>query len=134
MRGISITLGFFVAGSIAGCSSGDNIDQPSGRNPAANAISIVVGAQTKASGAFSPNPLTISLATNTLGLVDWWNDDHTSYGNNAVIHNITADDRSFTSGEMAPGNQFEASYGAPGTYSYHCSIHPTMKGTVIVTP
>jgi plastocyanin len=133
-----LVLGFLPAGSIAACSSDSgDINQPSGRNLPANAVSIVVGAQAKGTQAFDPNPLTISLASITGGTVQWFNDDHTnsSYdGNTAVVHNITADDDSFSSGPLQAGSTFEAEFAAPGTYSYHCSIHPGMRGTVTVTP
>ena len=138
MRGLSMVRYLVTAGFLAGCSSdGSNIDQPSGGGTlAANAISIVFGAQTKGPAAFDPNPRTISLASSTGGTVQWFNDDHNtnSYGSTAVTHNITADDGSFTSNKLAPGTSFEATFDTPGTYGYHCSIHPTMKGTVTVTP
>jgi plastocyanin len=140
MRGLSTMCYFLVTAAIAGCSSnttdGGDINQPSGPKLAANAISIVLGAQDKRTAAFNPNPLTISLASSTGGTVTWFNDDHTSssYGSNSVTHNITADDGSFTSGELVAGTSFDATFDAPGTYGYHCSIHPTMKGTVTVTP
>jgi plastocyanin len=138
MRGLTLVFGLLAVGSIVGCASdGGDINQPSAPKLPANAVSIVVGAQAKGTQAFDPNPLTISLASSTGGTVRWFNDDHTnsSYdGNTAVVHNITADDDSFSSGPFEAGTTFEASFGAPGTYGYHCSIHPTMKGTVTVTP
>ena len=140
MRGLNTISYLLVAISLAGCSNdstdGGDINQPGGRTLAANAISIVLGAQEKRTAAFNPNPLTISLASTTGGTVQWFNDDHTtsSYGSNAVTHNITADDGSFTSGELVAGASYSATFDTPGTYGYHCSIHPTMKGTVTVTP
>jgi plastocyanin len=120
---------------LAGCSNyGDDINQPSGRKLPGNGVSVVVGAQTKGVAAFDPNPVTISLAS--FSTVIWFNDDDASgaYGGGGTAHNITADDGSFASGTLSPGSSFEGSFSAPGTYGYHCSIHPTMKGTVTVTP
>ena len=120
---------------LAGCSSdGSDINQPSGRKLPGNGVSIVVGAQTMGTAAFSPNPVTISLAS--FSTVVWFNDDDAGgvYGGSGTAHNITADDGSFASGTLPPGSSFEGTYSAPGTYGYHCSIHPTMKGTVTVTP
>jgi hypothetical protein len=49
--------------TLAGCASdGGDINQPSGRTEPVDAISIVSGPQNKGAAAFSPNPLTISLA------------------------------------------------------------------------
>jgi plastocyanin len=133
MSRVQFLLGVLGVASLAGC-SGDstNINQPSGLPP--NGISIVVGAQNKGTAAFSPNPLTIAFANG--GVVKWFNDDGTagSYGTTGTAHNITADDGSFASGTLPPGQSFEATFTAAGTYHYHCSIHPAMKGTVIVTP
>lgn len=129
---------FFLVGALAtttlwGCGSdGSNINQPSGHP--GNSISVVRGAQTKGTGAFAPNPFTITLAGG--GVVQWFNDDQTEgpYGGSGVTHNITADDNSFVSGALAPGGSFKVTFSAQGSYPYHCSIHPTMKGTVTVTP
>ena len=50
----------------------------------------------------------------------------------SVSHTITSDDGKWDSGELAPGQQFTLTLPQPGTYAYHCSIHPFMQGTVIV--
>jgi plastocyanin len=121
--------------AVAGCASdGGDINQPSGRKEPATAVSIVSGAQNLGSGAFAPNPVTVSLATSHV--VQWTNNDQQegSYGTTGTTHNITSNDGSFTAGSVAPGNSVQATFSAPGTYSYHCSIHPTMVGEVSVTP
>jgi plastocyanin len=128
-------VGFCAVASLAGCASDStDINQPSGRTLPADAVSIVLGAQTKGNAAFTPNPLTISLANG--GVVTWFNDDQSSdsYSSRGTSHNITADDGAFASGNLPPGATFEATFSAAETYGYHCSIHPTMKGTVTVTP
>jgi plastocyanin len=130
----------FVASALvllAGCGSSTDSNTPPARNLPDNGISIVLGAQTKGTSAFTPNPLTVSLASSTGGLVEWCNDDHTGGadgGGAGIIHNITADDGSFSSGELAPGSTFETTFAKARSYGYHCSIHPTMKGIVTVTP
>jgi plastocyanin len=127
---------FLAIALLAGCSNygGSNINQPSSPKVTGNGVSIVAGAQTRGTAAFTPNPITISLAN--FSTVVWFNDDEASgaYGGSGTAHNITADDGSFASGTLQPGSSFEGSFSAPGTYGYHCSIHPTMKGTVTVTP
>jgi plastocyanin len=98
-----------------------------------NSVSIVAGAETKGTGAFVPNPLTVSVN----GVVRWYNDDDAAAGGpygggSGTRHTITADDNSFLSGNIIPGGTFEHTFAAAGTYPYHCSIHPTMKGTITV--
>jgi plastocyanin len=48
-------------------------------------------------------------------------------------HTVTADDKSFDSKGLGNGDTWTHTFTKPGTYSYHCSAHPFMKGTIIVT-
>ncbi len=45
-------------------------------------------------------------------------------------HTVTADDGSFNSGNTAPG--FLVAPTTPGTYPVHCTVHPSMHGTLTV--
>jgi plastocyanin len=38
----------------------------------------------------------------------------------------------FDSGPLAPGATFDVTFGAEGTYNYHCNIHPNMQAKVVV--
>ena len=71
--------------------------------------------------AFSSSSLTVASGTK----VTWTNND-------ATAHTVTADDGSFDSGNIAPGGTYSHTFSAQGTYAYHCSIHTTMKGKVVV--
>lgn len=81
-------------------------------------------------GAFDPNngegfvPPEIGVSSEG-NIVSWINDDSTE-------HTITADDGSFDSGPISPGDTFDNTFDAPGDFGYHCSIHPFMTGVVIV--
>jgi plastocyanin len=82
------------------------------------------GATVKASMksiAFQPGRIEIPMGTT----VAWTNND-------AVQHTVTAVDRSFDSGNMAPGASWPHTFTKPGTYQFFCVVHPFMKGTVIV--
>ncbi len=35
-------------------------------------------------------------------------------------------------GDLSPGDSFSFTFDRPGTYTYFCSIHPNMKGTIVV--
>jgi len=55
-----------------------------------------------------------------------------NFDDKGVTHTVTADDGSFDSGKMADG-EFKHAFDHPGTYHYHCQIHPDkMMGTVMV--
>lgn len=47
-------------------------------------------------------------------------------------HSVVADDGSFRSDSLAAGAAFTHRFDAPGTYRYHCGIHPSMTATVVV--
>jgi plastocyanin len=59
-------------------------------------------------------------------MVTWYN------GSGEPAHTVTAADGSFDSGRMVGGSSFSFRFSDPGTYDFACSIHPAMKGVVVV--
>lgn len=57
--------------------------------------------------------------------VEWTNRD-------GVVHTVSADDGSWGSGAIQPGESWSARFDRPGRYPYHCGPHPFMQGMVIV--
>jgi plastocyanin len=56
-----------------------------------------------------------------------------TWHNTALIpHTVTALDGAFGSGRIEGGASFSYTFTTPGTFAYMCTIHPTMKGTVVV--
>ena len=50
-----------------------------------------------------------------------------------AAHTATADDKvTFDSGALTHGQQFRWVAAKAGTFPYHCTFHPWMKGTVTV--
>lgn len=47
-------------------------------------------------------------------------------------HDATADDSSFQSPEIRPGRSWKFTAVKKGTFSYICTLHPTMKGSLTV--
>ena len=47
-------------------------------------------------------------------------------------HTVTADDGSFDSGTLQPGESYSHTFQSAGMVPYHCSIHPFMTGSVTV--
>jgi hypothetical protein len=72
--------------------------------------------------AFNPS----SVAVDAGATVTWTNQDSTA-------HTVTADDGSFDSGTLAAGASFSFTFTSAGTVSYHCTIHPNMVGSVVVS-
>lgn len=51
-----------------------------------------------------------------------------------ITHDIVGDTGSFNTGALAPGaTSAPVAMSTAGAYPYHCSIHPTMVGTLNVT-
>jgi plastocyanin len=73
---------------------------------------------------FSYIPATITVAPGER--VTWTNNER------SVPHTVTSDSDVFDSGRLAPGATFSFTFTTPGTYTYHCAIHPYMHGTVVV--
>lgn len=88
-------------------------------------ISLPVRAQTVSitiqNFAFSPATITIPAGTT----VTWTNQD-------TVAHTATSDTGAWDSGTLATGQSYSHTFDTPGTYPYHCTIHPFMKATIIV--
>ena len=87
-------------------------------------VSIPSGAGTDTSSpGYSPDTITVVIGVNNT--VEWVNNDN-------MPHTVTATNKLFDSGNMNPGDTFSYTFTSPGNYSYGCSYHPWMKGTVIV--
>ena len=71
---------------------------------------------------FSPQTLTIKKGTT----VTWTNKD-------LARHTVTVDDNSFESSFFGQGEIYSHTFNDVGTITYHCSPHPYMKATIIVT-
>jgi plastocyanin len=75
--------------------------------------------------AFSPNTLSVKVGTT----VTWTN-------NTSAPHTVTSDGgdpASFNGSLPGTGATFSFTFTTPGTYKYHCSIHPYMTATITVS-
>lgn len=75
--------------------------------------------------AFAPASTTVKVGTT----VTWTNQDSASH--NVVETDGQAGPQSST---LANGQSYSFTFAKAGTYHYHCSFHPSMTGTVTVTP
>lgn len=72
--------------------------------------------------AFLPATVTINRGTT----VTWTNQD-------SAPHQIVSDAGSIISSQvLSSGDTFSLVFDQVGTYAYHCAIHPSMKGTIVV--
>ena len=84
-------------------------------------VTIVSDASTLGDKAFQPNPLEIPAGSTVI----WTNDD---FG----IHMVTDNDGAFDSDTLRPDDTFEFTFDKIGSYDYHCALHPSMVGRVVV--
>jgi plastocyanin len=70
---------------------------------------------------FQPGTINVFVGTT----VAWHNDSGTP-------HTVTSDTGLFDSREIRSGMSFRYTFNQPGTYPYHCAIHPQMRGTIVV--
>jgi plastocyanin len=128
---LTLTLGLLaLAVTLAAC--GSSMNSPASPSPTPNPtpnpnpgtganVTITIASDSGAQS-FSPNPSTLTAGQT----VAWYNAD-------SVVHDVTADDGSFTTGAIAPGaTSGPIAMEAAGTVTYHCSIHPSMVGSMSV--
>lgn len=109
--GLSLAALLFVA---AGCYS--KTTTSSTTTGAGNAVSI-------ANLSFSPTSLTVKKGTSVI----WTNND-------SATHTVTRDGADGpSSGSIENSQTYSFTFSQTGTFTYHCSIHPSMSGTVTVT-
>ncbi len=91
--------------------------------PAGPALAAGAGV-TIANFAYTPARVTIAAGQSVL-----W-----TMGGDPEQHTVTPDvTGAFTgSGILDSGQTFQVTFETPGTYPYHCQLHPFMKGTVVV--
>lgn len=72
--------------------------------------------------AFSPADLTVNLGDTVV----WTNKD-------SVAHTVTSDSGTELDSPQIPNGQtYSHKFATAGTFTYHCSLHPSMKGTITV--
>lgn len=73
---------------------------------------------------FTPPQITVAKG----GSVTWTNND-------SITHTVVDDLSNVggpNSGDIAPGQSYSFTFNKTGSFQYHCSIHPSMRGTIVV--
>ncbi len=98
-------------------------------------LNMTVGASTKTTDAYAPNPIRLVIGVNNS--VEWFNGD--LQGGVGVSHSATsrttvAGKAVFDTGILSGGDTSQILVlTAVGTYDYYCVVHPTtMRGTIVV--
>ena len=70
---------------------------------------------------FSPATLTVQAGSK----VTWVNEDD-------IPHAVAASDRTYKSQVLDTDQAFSHTFNEPGSFEYFCSLHPHMKGLIVV--
>jgi nitrite reductase (NO-forming) len=108
----------------------DNMANNTSAASGGNSVTIAPGSSTPSNGKFfEPETLTVSKGST----VTWTNGDstlHTVTSGSAESGNSGTE---FDSSYLAAGKTFQHPFSTSGTFDYYCTLHPYMKGKVIVT-
>jgi plastocyanin len=117
VTGNATTMSGNMTGNATGGSAGDS-------------VTISPGSSVPSNGKFFvPETLTVSTGTT----VTWTNGDstlHTVTSGSAESGNSGTE---FDSSYLAAGKTFQHQFGTAGTFDYYCTLHPWMKGKVVVS-
>lgn len=90
---------------------------------AANSPAQIVNCTATTPWCFSPNPIRITVGS----AVTWTN-------TTAPTHTSTSNTGVWDTGSIGSGQTSRAiTFNTPGTFAYHCSFHPGMTGSVVVS-
>ncbi len=112
-----LVAGFALVAALGACGGSD---QPSGSKQTTKAVSIM-------GFLFTPEKLSVTAGST----VTWTNSDD-------IEHTVTsgtpeAPTTEFDSGNKTKGQTFSHTFASPGTFSYFCNNHKSMRGEVTVS-
>jgi len=102
----------------------NNSNQTSSNNTSANSNQSAAGEVSIQNMMFTPSQITIAKG----GTVTWTNNDSTTHTVVDDLSNVGGPN----SGDIAPGHSYSFTFNKTGSFQYHCSIHPSMRGTIVV--
>ena len=114
---IALTHKSYSPSSSSTYSSNSNSNQSASNQPASGTIDI-------RNMMFTPSQITVAKG----GTVTWTNNDSTTHTVVDDLQNVGGPN----SGDIAPGTTYKFTFTKTGSYQYHCSIHPSMRGTIVV--
>ncbi|MCA1667269.1 MAG: cupredoxin family copper-binding protein [Thermomicrobia bacterium] len=109
------------SGTYGGTYGGGSYGNVTTANTAPAAAATNTNSVTIANFAFAPKSITVAPGQ----MVTWTNKDSTT-------HTVTEGKGAWDSKNLAPGATFQQKFDQAGTFTYHCAIHASMTGTVVV--
>ncbi len=118
-----VLLAAAAAMSASACGSSGSNANPAGPSGGTSTADVTVGIQgDRGNQSYSPSPVTMRVGQT----IAWHNND-------SITHTATQDGGSFNTGNLNAGaTSTPATMSTAGTFTYHCTIHPGMVGTITV--
>jgi plastocyanin len=116
MRAVLLGSSVVAALTLAACGGGGGDSSPTSSS-GDDAVTIIVNGQNGAQS-FSPNPATAAGRMTVFRNTD------------SIVHRVVLNDGSIDTGDIAPGATSRAVLMPSAGTNYHCSIHPSMIGSV----
>jgi plastocyanin len=125
LRIVLLTLLLVGLAALAPGCGGDDDSPPTGPGGGGTAADVTISIVGNAgSGSYSPNPRTVTVGQT----VAWKNND-------TMTHTATDDGSAWSTGNIGAGaTSAPITMGTAGTFTYHCTIHAGMTGTLTVNP
>jgi plastocyanin len=130
VRRTLVSFGLLLVLSLAACggSTGNVPANSSSSEPSVGTAGVNLG--TAAVKISATDQLTFDPAMQTAhvgDIIEWSNTA-------SVMHTVTFDSQpSLSDPSLAPGGVWEVKFTTAGTYQYHCTIHSSMVGTIVVS-
>lgn len=105
-------------------SSSNNLSPRTGSQAGSSSQSATNGTINIKNMMFTPSQITVTKG----GTVTWTNNDNTTHTVVDDLSNVGGPH----SGDIAPGQTYSFTFNKTGSFQYHCSIHPSMRGTIVV--
>jgi plastocyanin len=140
-RILALIVGLALAGALVAACSGDD-DDVADTEPTAAATSESASDTPDAAVADPPVPDESATSASTITIASFAFDGVTEVpvgttvtvvNDDTATHTWSAEDGTFDSGALAPGDSFEFTFTEAGEFAYFCNFHPSMQGTITVT-
>ncbi len=116
----SLSLAIIASAALAAACGSSSPSSPSSSTPGPDVTINIAGIN--GANSFAPSPTTVSVGQRVI----WKNIDTRS-------HDAAQDAGTFTTAVLSPGTSSDPiTMNTRGTFTYHCSIHPSMVGTITV--
>lgn len=96
----------------------------SSQTPSSNNTAQKAGAITIKNSMFTPSQISVQKGDT----VTWTNDDTTTHTVTDDLSNVDGP----SSGDIQPGSTYSFTFNKTGSFQYHCTHHPSMRGTIVV--